>query len=167
MFSTLPKACPSYENFHIQLEVVRNLFKLNGFPSHMFERITRRFLDNTFDPKPSLQTVPKKIICFCLPFTGIHSLQIRTQINRLCNAAFPHLDTRFVFRSSRRIASFFPFKDKVSKYLRSSVVYLFKCRCCSASYVGQTTRHLHTRISEHLGISPITGKHTSNPFFLF
>ena len=108
-------------------------------------------------------TVPKKIIYFCLPFTGIHSLQIRTQINRLCNAAFPHLDTRFVFRSSRRIASFFPFKDKVPKYLRSSVVYLFKCRCCSASYVGQTTRYLHTRISEHLGISPITGKRTSNP----
>ena len=129
----------------------------------MFERITRRFLDNTLDPKPSVQTVPKKIIYFCLPFTGIHSFQIRTQINRLCNAAFPHLHTRFVFRSSRRIASFFPFKDKVPKYLRSSVVYLFKCRCCSASYVGQTTRHLHTRISEHLGISPITGKHTSNP----
>ena len=91
------------------------------------------------------------------------SLQIRTQINRLCNAAFPHLGIRFVFRSSRRISSFFPFKDKVPKYLRSSVVYLFKCRCCSASYVGQTTRHLHTRISEHLGISPITGKHSTNP----
>ena len=129
----------------------------------MFERITLRFLENTFDPKPSVQTVPKKIIYFSLPFTGIHSLQIRTQINRLCNAAFPHLETRSVFRSSRRIASFFPFKDKVPKYLRSSVVYLFKCRRCSASYVGQTTRHLHTRISEYLGISPITGKHTSNP----
>ena len=115
----------------------------------MFERISRRFLDNTFDPKPSVQTVPKKRIYFCFPFTGIHSFQIRIQINRLCNAAFPHLDTRFVFRSSRRIASFFPFKDRVPKYLRSSVVYLFKCRCCSASYVGQTTRHLHTRKSEH------------------
>ena len=57
---------------------------------------------------------------------------------------------------------FFSFKDKVPKYPRPSVVYLFKCRCCFASYVGQTTRHLHTRISEHLGISPITGKHTSN-----
>ena len=47
--------------------------------------------------------------------------------------------------------------------MRSGVVYLFKCRCCSASYVGQTTRHLHTRISEHLGISPITGKPSSSP----
>ena len=74
----------------------------------MFKRITRKFLDNTFDPKPSVQTVPKKIIYFCLPFTGIHSLQIRIQINRLCNAAslisildsldFPLLQTnRFFF----------------------------------------------------------------------
>ena len=111
-------------------------------------------------PKPPVLTTSKKIIYFCLQFTGIHSLQIRTQISRLCNAA--HLDIRFVFRSSKRIFSFFPFKDKVPKYLRSSVVYLFKCRCCSASYLGQTTRHLHTKISEHLGISPITGKHSTN-----
>ena len=72
---------------------------------------------------------------FCLPSAGIHSLQIRTQINRLCNAAFPHLDTRFVFRSSRQIASFLPFKNKIPKYLRCSAFYLFKCRRCSASYV--------------------------------
>ena len=76
----------------------------------MFDRIVRRFLDHTFDPKPPVLTAPKKIIYFCLPFTGIHSLQIRTYISGLCNAAFLHLDNRFVFRSSRRI-SFFPFKE--------------------------------------------------------
>ena len=93
--------CSSYENFHTPLEVVRKLFNSNGFPSHMFDRIVRRFLDHTFDPRPPVLTASKKIIYFCLPFTGIHSLQIRTQINRLCNTAFPHLDIRFVFRSSR------------------------------------------------------------------
>ena len=36
------------------------------------------------------------------------------------------------------------------------------CRRCSSSYVGQTTRNLHTRISEHLGISPIIGKQSNN-----
>ena len=103
------------------------------------------------------------MVYFCLPFTGSQSLQIRTQITRLCNAAYPHLNIRFVFRSSTRISSFFPFIDKVPKFLKSGVVYLFKCRCCSASYVGQTTRHLHTRVSEHLGISPITGRPSSSP----
>ena len=105
--------CSSYENFHTQLEVVRKLFNSNGFPSHMFDRIVHRFLDHTFDPRPPVLTASEKIIYFCLPFTGIHSLQICTQINRLCNAAFPHLDIRFVFRSSRRISSsFFPSRIK-------------------------------------------------------
>ena len=155
--------CSSYGNFHAQLEVVRKLFNLNSFPTYMFDQLVRRFLNNLFEPKPPVLTVPKKIVCFCLPFTGSHSLQIRTQITRLCSAAYPHLDIRFVFRSSTRISSFFPFKDRIPKFLRSGVVYLFKCRCCSASYMGQTTRHLHTRVSEHLGISPITGKPSSSP----
>ena len=54
----------------------------------MFDCIVRNFLDNAFQPKPPILTVPKKIIYFCLPFTGSHSFQIRTQINRLCSSAF-------------------------------------------------------------------------------
>ena len=129
----------------------------------MFDQLVRRFLNNLFEPKPPVLTVPKKIVYFCLPFTGSHSLQIRTQITRLCSAAYPHLNIRFVFRSSTRISSFFPFKDRIPKFLRSGVVHLFKCRCCSASYVGQTTRHLHTRVSENLEISSFTGKPSSSP----
>ena len=132
----------------------------------MFDQLVRHNLNNLFEPKPSLLTVPKKIIYFWLPFKGSHSLQIRTQITRLRSASYPNLNIRFVFRSSTRISSFFPFKDKVPKFLRCGVVYLFKCRCCSASYVGQTTRHLHSRVSEHLGISPMTGKPSSStPMF--
>ena len=116
----------------------------------MFDQLVRRFLNNIFDPKPVVHTAPKKTVYFCLPFTGSHSLQIRTQITRLCNAAYPHLNIRFVFRSSTRISSFFPFKVKFPNF-------------CSASYVGQTTRHLHTRVSEHLGISPVTGRPSSSP----
>ena len=29
--------------------------------------------------------------------------------------------------------------------------------------MGQTTRHLHTRVSEHLGMTPLTGKQCENP----
>ena len=140
------KLCSSYENFHVRLETIIKLFNLNGFPSHMFDSIVRRFLDNIFQPKPLILTAAKKIIYFSLPFTGTHSLQIRTQISRLCSSAFPHLNIRFIFRSSTRIS-----------------VYSFTCRYCSASYVGQTTRHLHTRTSERLGVSPIARKKFTSP----
>ena len=96
------------------------------------DQFVRHFLNNLFEPKQPLFTAPKKIVYFLPSFywTGSHSLQIRTQITRLCRAAYPHLNIHFVFRSSTRISSFFPFKDKVPKFLRSGVVYLFKCRCC-------------------------------------
>ena len=38
---------------------------------------------------------------------------------------------------------------KVSKLLKSFVVYKFVCPGCSACYIGETTRHLSTRIEEH------------------
>ena len=44
-----------------------------------------------------------------------------------------HLNIRFVFQSSTRISSFFPFKDEVLEFLKSGVVYLLK-------YVDVVTR---------------------------
>ena len=46
---------------------------------------------------------------------------------------------------------------------KESTRFKVKCRCCSASYVGQNTRHFHTTVPEHLGISPITGKRSFSP----
>ena len=57
--------------------------------------------------------------------------------------------------------TFFPFKDRIPFALRSHVVYKYKCQCCGALYVGQTRRHIHTRISEHMGVSPKTGNKLS------
>ena len=106
-------------------------------------------------PKPAVHSAPKKVLYFYLPHTGAHSLHIRTQISRLCFSAFPHLNIRFVFRPTLRLSQLFTFKDKIPKALRSCVVYSFTCRCCSATY-------LHTRVSEHLGVSPLTGHKSSN-----
>ena len=87
---------PALKTFTLNLKLFRKLFNLSDF-GHLI----RRFLDNVFEPKPTVHMVPKKIVYFCLPFTGSHSCQIRNQITRLCNAAYPHLNIRFVFRSFR------------------------------------------------------------------
>ena len=41
-------------------------------------------------------------------------------------------------------------KNPVPKFLKSFVVYKFVCPDCNACYIGETTRHLSTRIKEHL-----------------
>ena len=56
-----------------------------------------------------------------------------------------------IFTDGKKISYFFGFKDTVADTLRSSLIYKFQCRRCNSTYVGKTTRHLGTRISEHLG----------------
>ena len=47
--------------------------------------------------------------------------------------------------------------------LRSNLVYKFSCGQCDATYYGETTRHLKTRIAEHKGLSPRTNLPLCNP----
>ena len=124
----------------------------------MFDRIARRFFDHTFHPKPPVLTVPKIVTHLCLLLTGIHSLQIPTQSADSTTALFSHLDTRFVFRSSRRISSFFTFKNRVPKYLRSSWYTHSSVDAVSHRMWVKPCANLYTRMSEHLGISPISKK---------
>ena len=37
------------------------------------------------------------------------------------------------------------------------------CSCCNTTYCGQTQRHCFVRTSEHLGITPLTGKFVKTP----
>ena len=41
-------------------------------------------------------------------------------------------------------------KDPVRRELRTCVVYNFLCAGCNACYVSETSRHLSTRVREHL-----------------
>ena len=43
------------------------------------------------------------------------------------------------------------YKDSYASVLSSKVVFKFVCSNCNDSYVGQTHRHLPTRIDEHFG----------------
>ena len=49
-----------------------------------------------------------------------------------------------------KFGDMFNVKDPVPKSLKSFVVYKFVCPGCNACYIGETTRHLSTRIKEHL-----------------
>ena len=44
----------------------------------------------------------------------------------------------------------FSVKDPVPLDLRSRIVFKFLCAGCNACYIGETSRHLPTRVREHL-----------------
>ena len=156
------KICSSYHLFHSEVLKLKNLLHSNGYPHAFLDRCVRVFLDRVFSPPTNnSHSSQNQFIYFRLPYTGSHSLQIRTQVTKLLASAFPKLSLRFIFQSGRRLSSFFPFKDRIPILLRSRIVYKYSCQCCSALYLGQTKRLLHTRISEHMGFSPLTGKKLS------
>ena len=49
-----------------------------------------------------------------------------------------------------KIGSMFSTKDFIPVSLKSQVVYKFSCAGCNASYIGETNRHLSTRVNEYL-----------------
>ena len=81
-------------------------------------------------------------------------------LKRCCN----NRDVKLAF-SSFKIRNMFNVKDPVPVELRSNVVYKFTCASCNSRYVGETSRHLATRIREHLNSGgPLNRDRTSHIF---
>ena len=66
---------------------------INGYPEKFLDRIVRSFFNKIFEKQSSTSepNEPKKIVLFMLPFLGVHSSQIRNQINKLFSSAYPHI----------------------------------------------------------------------------
>ena len=83
--------------------------------------------------------------------------RLKNEILTLVRRFYPQIDLRIIFNNTSTIASFFKYKDKVPAHVRSNVVYKYQCPQCEDAYIGETTRHLTTRIAEHRGVSARTG----------
>ena len=56
-----------------------------------------------------------------------------------------------VVMTLRKLKTVLPsLKEPVEKMFKSGVVYKIVCPSCTASYVGETTRHLQVRFTEHV-----------------
>ena len=122
-------------------------------------------LTKIISTKPVTVTVPDKPITIGQECIGKHSLNVHTQLRRLVTKLCPHVELKIYFRSARKMSSLFRIQDSTPFALRLKVVYCYTCAGCDASYIGKTSRHLHTRICEHLGISARTSRPWKIPVF--
>ena len=74
----------------------------------------------------------------------------------------PYCSLKIVFQSKTRLSSLFRFKDTIPKEISSHLTYKFMCSCCNEPYYGESERHFFVRASEHLGMTPLTGKRVKN-----
>ena len=75
---------------------------------------------------------------------------------------YPHIKPLFYF-TNNKIGSFFRRVPRAEMFLRSSVVYKYKCDCCEQFYVGSTKLQLYVRKAQHFGVSHLTNRPLSSP----
>ena len=148
----------NFTKFHLEMDKLRGILLRNGYPANSFDRCLKSFLNRVFQTKRIVATVPKREVTILLNYLGPATLKVRTSLVKYLGKRLPSCKFRVVFKSSNRMSSWFTFKDKISKALRSKVVYQFQCGRCNSAYVGKTMRHLGVRAAEHLGRSALTGK---------
>ena len=143
------KISSSYLIFHNELEKIKKLLQKNLYPNRIIDNNIRLFLEKQYNRTVS-NTTKKKVVYYKLPYIGHFSQTTKRKLKSLCEKFCKSTEIKIAY-SPLKIGSFFSLKDRLPKLLQSYVVYRFTCAGCKACYIGETKRHLTTRIEEHLG----------------
>ena len=155
----------SFLNFHLEIEVLRNYFKENGFNANIFYRIVNSFLSSRYQTNKEKSYGPeKKMVYARFPFLSndVNKLLLNG-LKRIIETNVPHINLRLAFFNNHKIKSYFRNKDTLPVAMRSLVVYCFTCAKCSLAYIGSTKKMLSLRVDEHQGISSRTGRPLKQP----
>ena len=120
-------------------------------------------MSKLFVPKRIIHTVRKIKIRLVLPFLGPLSFAIRSCLQKCFENYIPYCSLKVVYQSRNRISNLLNFEDFVNTKVSSRTVYKFIGSYCNTTYYGQTQRYFFLRASEHLGITPLTGKFVKMP----
>ena len=120
----------------------------------MIDNVIKKYLQNIIN-KMNTGSMPVEMSnietrYFKLPFIGMYSRKTQNKIEKLCKRSRKNAKVNLIF-TSNKLRQACTYNDSYPSVLNSKVVYKFVCANCNASYVGQTHRHLTTRIDEHFG----------------
>ena len=148
----------SYISLHEEIERLKIIFAKNGYPSKFVDKCIFHFFNKIYNKRPAAEDPePKKEFVLVLPFLGSISWKTKSTLIRSFREFVPSSKLKVVFKSSKRLSSYFKFKDSFPKSLTSGVIYSYKCAVCNHCYIGSTKRFFEKRLEEHLHISALTG----------
>ena len=95
---------------------------------------------------PALTFILKLLV---LPYIGLHSNHISKRLKTCVNRFYSFVNVKVIFQNTRRIKSFFPFKDLFNRSQLSKVSYKASCWDCNDFYIGKTKRKFHDPKTKH------------------
>lgn len=143
-------------DFYFKREVLKlkEMFVLNGYPKAFFDKAFQKFTD-----KQNCDVLPTrdenedelKTVNLTIPFLGEPSKKFAKQMIFLFKSTY-NIKVLPVFTSTK-VGDFFSLKSRTPFSYSANVVYQFNClRDAGCSYIGQTKRHLLTRVNEHVSL---------------
>ena len=104
---------------------------------------------NKNKPNDPVVTVPKKYIIILLPYLGLNSNQVAKRLKSCVYKFYSCISLKVIFQNTRRIKSYFPYKDRLNRSQMSRIIYKAGCWDCNEFHIGKTKRRLHDRKTEH------------------
>ena len=97
------------------LSDLKNSLLQSGYPRGVINYNVNDVLHKDKDkPSQPTRTVPKKDVIPVLPYLGLHSDAIIRRLKSCVNKFYGFVNLRVVFQNTRRIKSFFPYKDRLN-----------------------------------------------------
>ena len=150
------RCCSTWKYFHESMEKAKTMLKNNQYPVSFYEPIIEKTLtDILIKQKPTESEAEEdekedfKLVF--VEYRGRVSENFEKSLKR-CQAP-----CKLIFTLNKVKTCVPSLKPSIEKSLKSWIVYHFQCPRCDASYVGQTGRHLLTRLKEHN--RTVVGKH--------
>ena len=125
--------------------------KKNLYPQQLLNKILNDYLSNKRNVPSVIQRQPVRnnVKRFSIAFVGLYSKIAQRKINQIIKLYCKDITVQLAFKSFK-VSNLFSYKSKTRDALRSKIVYEFICSGCNARYIGESQRHLTTRIKEHL-----------------
>jgi len=123
--------------------IVKDILENNGYPKHIINKqINDRCKNIAFNKEKSRGKDDNKGYTLLVPFVDKASQDIKRILKNL-------IDVRFTIPKKLNCL-IKKGKDQLNKAQVTEVVYKLNCKNCDKVYIGQTKRHLGTRVKEHL-----------------
>ena len=155
-----------WKSFDEALKTNQEIWFKNQYPESWTARIVNETLetlivgkqklkDNTSVENPTEKRKHDDIPTFLMQYRGNLSVRLKQKLQKISRLN--------VIFTTRKLKTCVPsLKSSFDKDLKSHVVYEISCSGCESTYVGQTCRHVTTRIAEHQKLDSPVGLHVSN-----
>ena len=165
MVHRIYRACSTWHAITESIQRAKIILERNQYPPEFYDNIISTTIEKIITSSETTPASPTPAPAQDLPAENrqpyLLSVQYRGRdtdnlVRRLSKLPTPIRTVLTLRKMKTVLPSLKPF---VPTLLRSRVVYKITCPGCESSYVGQTVRHLKTRLAEHKNINAPVGAH--------